>query len=46
MKNKYRYNKVEKIWVRKLEGKFEYFNIVNWKYEEYMGAKTGDMFCN
>lgn len=45
MKNKYKYNKQDKIWIRKMEGKFEYFNIVEWRYVEYTGAKSGDVFC-
>lgn len=29
------YHKKHKIWVRKREGKFEYFNIVDWKYLDF-----------
>jgi hypothetical protein len=29
------YHKRHKIWVRKREGKFEYFNIAEWKYMDF-----------
>jgi hypothetical protein len=29
------YHKRYKIWVRKKEGKFEYFNINEWKYSDF-----------
>lgn len=46
MANRFRYNKIEKIWIRKFEGRFEYFNIVHWKYMEYTGATSiSDNFC-
>ena len=30
------YHKKYKIWVRKKDSKFEYFNISEWKYTEFM----------
>ena len=45
MKNKLRYNKHDKVWVRKVEGKFEYFNILEWVFVEYKGNKGTENYC-
>jgi hypothetical protein len=45
MRNRFKFHKHDKIWVRRIEGKFEYFNIVEWRYLEYTGVKSGDNFC-
>lgn len=32
-----KYHKVEKVWVRMRENKFEYFNVHEWKYKIFEG---------
>ena len=41
-----RYNKNAKVWVRKMEGKFEYFDINQWQYMEYAGDTGPEHFCS
>jgi hypothetical protein len=37
-----KYHKGHKIWVRKRETKFEYFNINEWKYMEFTEPVNDD----
>lgn len=39
-----RYHKSAKVWVRKSEGKFEYFDINQWQYQEYKGETSTEHF--
>lgn len=41
-----KYNKNAKVWVRKMEGKFEYFDINQWQYLEYTGDTGPEHFCS
>ena len=44
MEKKFKYHKNEKVWVRMKEGKFEYFNIIEWQFMEYTGNKAAEHF--
>jgi hypothetical protein len=37
-----KYHKKHKIWVRKRENKFEYFNINEWKYMDFSEPVNDD----
>ena len=41
-----KYNKNARVWVRKLDGKFEYFDINQWQYLEYTGDTGPEHFCS
>ena len=40
-----KYQKTQKVWVRKKENKFEYFDIVEWKYLNFEGSMDGQNFA-
>lgn len=40
-----KYHKSEKVWVRKKENRFQYFNIIEWQYMDFSGNLANDNFA-
>ena len=46
MDKAFKYNKKHKIWVRKMEGEFKYFNLSEWKYLDFTQDIKEEDYCN
>jgi hypothetical protein len=46
MDKSFKYNKKHKIWVRKIEKNFKYFNLSEWKYLDFTEDIKEEDFCS